>query len=54
MIEYSTSGRDVYIRVERNMIETESGECFTHSSLHFQRVCDKRPFQVLCKLKKLI
>ena len=26
MIEYSTSGRDVYIRVERNMIETDSGE----------------------------
>ena len=26
MIEYIKSGRDVYIQVERNMIETESGE----------------------------
>lgn len=26
MFDYIKSGRDVYIRVERNMIETESGE----------------------------
>ena len=26
MIEYIKSGRNVYIRVERNMIETDSGE----------------------------
>ena len=37
MIDYIKSGRDVYIRVERNVIETKSGEIRLEE---ISRVCE--------------